>query len=525
MRGMIQYKKSLIKKNIKLIKGKKWYNQRFDGCINFIWMISEGELKLEKRKMSGGSFTSHFSIFENNTTDWYIDMDDIKRVSNIFLKKAKKKRSFSKKLIKGWEQDQKYFILYCKKIEEINLKKLSLLDLKRAYAEFTNIYRNTISSSSLIDGFALGTDEIVQKEINKALDKKKIKKGRGIIFASLTAPIHQSFINEVETALLEIALKISRDKEIKKIFIQNRPANIMKKIKSSVYFSIIQNHQKNYFWTKNNYYDNNILTNEDFIKEIKILLGNRLDVEKEIERIKKSPFKNKIEKRKLVKKLGLSEYLNNLLEISEDFTHWQDERKKITYHFTHYCSLLMAEIGQRMKYTLDQMKYLTSAEVLNLFGRKKISTTETEDRKKKSLIYQKGNFYEILSGKKAEVMIKKIFIANTKKNINDFRGLPASSGKVRGVVKIIKSVNETNKVNKGDILVAVMTRPDYIMGIKQAAAIITDEGGITCHAAIISRELGIPCVIGTKIATRVLKDGDLVEVNANHGVITVIKRK
>lgn len=79
------------------------------------------------------------------------------------------------------------------------------------------------------------------------------------------------------------------------------------------------------------------------------------------------------------------------------------------------------------------------------------------------------------------------------------------------------------KVQKGDILVAVMTRPDYIVGIKKAAAIVTDEGGITCHAAIVAREIGIPCVIATKIATKVLKDGDLVEVNANHGVVKIIK--
>lgn len=85
------------------------------------------------------------------------------------------------------------------------------------------------------------------------------------------------------------------------------------------------------------------------------------------------------------------------------------------------------------------------------------------------------------------------------------------------------SVKEIDKVKTGDILVAVMTRPDYIMGIKKAAAIVTDEGGITCHAAIISRELGIPCIIGTKIGTKILKDGDLIEVNANHGWVRKVK--
>jgi pyruvate,water dikinase len=68
-----------------------------------------------------------------------------------------------------------------------------------------------------------------------------------------------------------------------------------------------------------------------------------------------------------------------------------------------------------------------------------------------------------------------------------------------------------------------MTSPDYMLAARKAAAIITDEGGITCHAAIIARELGIPCIIGTKIGTKVLHDGDLVEVNANHGWVKKIK--
>lgn len=72
-------------------------------------------------------------------------------------------------------------------------------------------------------------------------------------------------------------------------------------------------------------------------------------------------------------------------------------------------------------------------------------------------------------------------------------------------------------------MVCVMTLPDYVSAMKLAKAIITDEGGITCHAAIISRELGIPCIVGTKIATKILKDGDLVEVDADRGIIKIIK--
>ena len=80
------------------------------------------------------------------------------------------------------------------------------------------------------------------------------------------------------------------------------------------------------------------------------------------------------------------------------------------------------------------------------------------------------------------------------------------------------------KLEIGDILVSPMTRPELMPAVKRAAAIVTDEGGITCHAAIVSRELGIPCIIGTKNATRILKDGDKVEVDANHGVVKILKR-
>ncbi len=71
----------------------------------------------------------------------------------------------------------------------------------------------------------------------------------------------------------------------------------------------------------------------------------------------------------------------------------------------------------------------------------------------------------------------------------------------------------------GDILLSQATSPDLLPAMKKAAAIVTEQGGITSHAAIVSRELGIPCVIGTKIATKVLKDGDLVEVDANRGIV------
>ena len=83
--------------------------------------------------------------------------------------------------------------------------------------------------------------------------------------------------------------------------------------------------------------------------------------------------------------------------------------------------------------------------------------------------------------------------------------------------------HEANNFQKGDVLVTTMTSPDFISLMKKASAIVTDQGGITCHAAIISRELQIPCVVGTQFATQTFKDGDILEVNANHGLVKILK--
>ncbi len=100
----------------------------------------------------------------------------------------------------------------------------------------------------------------------------------------------------------------------------------------------------------------------------------------------------------------------------------------------------------------------------------------------------------------------------------------AAPGRIRGRVKIINEVKDMAKMESGDILVSVATNPELVPAIKKAAAIVTDIGGITCHAAIISRELGIPCVVGTKVATKVLKDGDIIDVSATHGKVDIIQK-
>lgn len=128
-------------------------------------------------------------------------------------------------------------------------------------------------------------------------------------------------------------------------------------------------------------------------------------------------------------------------------------------------------------------------------------------------------------GAKAREFIKINGIMGATDTVKEIKGFIASRGWASGKVKICESSTEIGKVENGDILVAAMTTPDFVPAMKRAVAIITDEGGVTSHAAIISRELGKPCIIGTKNATKILKDGDIVEVDANKGIVKIINTK
>ncbi|MDO9044185.1 MAG: phosphoenolpyruvate synthase [Methanobacteriaceae archaeon] len=99
------------------------------------------------------------------------------------------------------------------------------------------------------------------------------------------------------------------------------------------------------------------------------------------------------------------------------------------------------------------------------------------------------------------------------------KGLGASPGMASGAVKIVNDIDELDKIHEGDVLVTVMTTPDMVPAMKRASGIITDEGGVTCHAAIVSRELGIPCVVGTSDASKTLDENQLVTLDGKKGII------
>jgi|SRR3989338_8386709 len=99
------------------------------------------------------------------------------------------------------------------------------------------------------------------------------------------------------------------------------------------------------------------------------------------------------------------------------------------------------------------------------------------------------------------------------------KGIPTSAGIAEGAVKVISGIGDSSKFNEGDVLVTKITDPTMVIMMNQACAVVCDIGGITSHPSIISRELGIPCVVNVKTATSTLKDGQKIKVNGTTGEI------
>ncbi|MBR9699196.1 hypothetical protein GOV09_01950 [Candidatus Woesearchaeota archaeon] len=180
-----------------------------------------------------------------------------------------------------------------------------------------------------------------------------------------------------------------------------------------------------------------------------------------------------------------------------------------------YIQKLYQEIAKRAGIDLEDIAYWSEPEIIQFLEDKKIE--DKTSRKKGFMLYFKDGKITYVDENISDEL-KNLGFSEEERN-DEIKGTVAQEGTAKGKVKIVRTVKDIPKVEEGDIMVTVTTHPDYVLAMQKAAAIVTDEGGVTSHAAIVSRELKKPCIVGTKHATKILKDGEIVEVDAVNGTV------
>jgi phosphoenolpyruvate synthase/pyruvate phosphate dikinase len=444
------------------------------------WMIHKGYDRVSERLGPEFFVRGHKSENSIVTTDVYWDDAEIKEKAELIEKKYDENKDFLRNLAKTCYSYCDSVISESYRIGKMDLAKESnesLLDLFRTYVDKFNdldvVMFIIFPTETFLTQRALkGLRETFNGEVESKIQE---------YFGTLTVLPKESeaFLEQID--LLEISAIPKDDETIKRIG------------EHAIRFGWMGVSDNSFLvdpW-KSDYFIERIKEIESPAEKLKILTTNR---EKELENYKK-----------FIK--GLDKNLVEDAEILQDFIYLRTYRITALKKAQINIKPLIKEIAKRFDLTFEDIVWFKPDEIESLLISGKVP--DFEGRKKGYAVIRENGI----------VRIENIENHEEVKASNILRGVAANKGKAEGIVKIICNAKEADKMKEGNILVTKMTVPDMIMAIEKAAAIVTDEGGITSHAVIISRELGKPCVIATKIATKVLKDGDRVRVDAENGVI------
>ncbi|MBU1854577.1 MAG: hypothetical protein KKF89_02565, partial [Nanoarchaeota archaeon] len=260
-----------------------------------------------------------------------------------------------------------------------------------------------------------------------------------------------------------------------------------------------------------------ILTTKENIKDCKENLSKQIE-----------EYKQKFEEKKiLVKKLKPPEKVMKVIRFLDECNAQRDWSKGKFCEAYLYLRSLTDEIARRFNLSFEEIYSMKVEEIEMMLDGKPINKNIIRAR------LEKGQILLIKEGKEEmhEPMTMKqvmkqegIYDFFHKKEIfTEARGLPACKGFTKGRARVIDSSKGIPEFIEGEILVTYMTTMEFTPLFSKAKAIVCDEGGISSHAAIVSREFGIPCIVGAKIAMKFIKTGDLIEVDANKGVVRILK--
>lgn len=480
----------------------------------FVYIAARATYEPHKKQF-GRPWSDLYCFFSDNMIRAIWDKEDYAK-NALFVTKQFIEREYFDNKMKKYEGLTRNLSDQMAAIEKMNLDELSGNEFIKTVKEFNEYFLNWWGFAQVAEMIATGSEIML----------KKIKDIAGDQYDILTTPTEKSYSLEEEEEILGLTKEVLNNFELRQVFSSEvkQIIQVLKKDYSDLY-KRLQRHQQKYHWLLNGYLETKYLGVDYFVAKIKEVLQKDFDVAK-IDKIVASSQERleeyRVSKEKVINELSLSEKDRAVVELVDHFAIFQDDRKAFSLEANYCTGQFMREIARRSSWDEEVVNFILPEEYEDVLSGK-IMLEQAQKRVKHCSNIFTSQGEQLLVGKESIAKEKEIMDGEVEKKVNEFEGMRAMGGKITGVVRKILLPKDMDTMQEGEILVSTMTSPDFVPAMKKAKAIITDEGGITCHAAVIARELGIPCVIGTKIATRVLESGDQVEVNANHGIIKVIR--
>jgi phosphohistidine swiveling domain-containing protein len=488
-----------------------------------VCVIGENFVGESKKVFQGLSFGDLLAVYKKGILTWYIPQKNMDKLFVHVFNFVKNNPEYLEEVKRKLLRDSWSFKIFYLSLSDKDYSKLSNKKLWKLYEKYQKKYNFLYTWGEPIAWVTKDTlYSYLLKYLKKQIKKESLDYSPEDCLGKLSLSPEISFIKKEEIELVKLALFIQHNKkfnnlfkkskrEINKFLLKNNFKELNKKI---------DQHIKKYCWIPYDY--GALLWNKEyFIQELKKLLKNN-NLQNKFKELENYPQKLKKEQRELIQKIKIDKKKQRILKAVRICEFLMDYKKEI-FTQSHYCILpLLQEIAQRIKLSLLSSRFLMPQEIKEaLFNNKIFKEKQIKERFLFSIFYFKeNNKMRLLKYLEAKMLYKEILETNRfNSDFTEIKGIVANNGFYRGKVKIILDAKNTSKMKKGEILITNMTSPDYLSAVKKSGAIITNEGGITCHATIIARELKKPCIIGTKIATQVLKDGDEVIVDANQGIV------
>ncbi len=486
-----------------------------DFYFSQIWLHS---FTNEMTHSLGLNYSKVISFYRGYNQHWYYGTKNCHEFCLEVLNKIKKSHGgYGEKINRNIVKYSDKLVNHSKKINRTKLAKLSNSQLWNLYWQNIELHLELYRWGWLPNAVDMFYPELTT--YLKALLGKKVKDETQLneAFVKLTSADEETIATQEHRSLMKLALAVQQNGYLAALFAKSNE-EISDKIPPSLQKQFQEHCDK--FRHLKFMYHGTAATPEFYYSQVRDFLASGKNPTIELQNLEATITNSASEKKRLVEELKIEPKLQRLFAMYAKFmvTKWYRRNSQILCFY--YIEPLLKEIGNRLDLSLAEVRVMLWEEV-------QTNLVNNMHPDKKALRQRLGFFcFYTENGKRflfTEELAKKLEQSASKvkfdANMKELKGQCACLGKARGKAKIVLNAVDSGKMHQGDILVSIATDPDLVPAMKKAAAIITEQGGVTSHAAIISRELNIPCVIGTKVATKWLKDGDEVEVDATNGIV------